>query len=127
MDNVTNRRTSTNRRTRRHYTKMKITPTQAFVLVRMKDIESGTIALPEVLQQEPYGAVVAVGPECKFTKVGDHVKFLPENFVCGFDKGGDERFIIGEGCIFAHVNHDLMQDDTPAPDISVVTQPTQQP
>lgn len=106
---------------------MKITPTQSFVLVRMHDIETSKIKLPEGLQLEPWGEVIAIGPDCKFAKVGDNVKFLPENYVCGFDRGGDERFIIGEGCIFALLNHDIMQDDSPAPDLSVVEQPTQTP
>lgn len=104
---------------------MKITPTQSFVLVRMKDVESPNISLPEGLQLEPYGVVVAIGPDCKFTKIGDAVKFLPDNFVCGFDKGGDERFIVGEGAIFATINHGVMQDDSPAPDFSIVREPTQ--
>ena len=99
---------------------MKITPIQSFVLVRMKDVPTNKIELPEGLQLEPYGIVVAVGNDCRYVKVGDNVKFLPENFVCGFDKGGDERFIIGEGSIFALVNHNIMQDDTPAPDLAVV-------
>lgn len=66
---------------------------------------------------EPYGEVIAVGPDCKIVKVGDKVLFVPEAYVAGFDRGSDERFIISEGSVFALVELDVNQDGSIEPKI----------
>ena len=89
---------------------MKIIPTQNYILVRMHDISSDSdIQLPEGLQREPYGEVVLCGPECKFTKPGQTVLFHPLSII-GFDKGGDARYIVSEGSVFAICDPEVTQD-----------------
>jgi len=97
---------------------MKITPTTNFCLVRMRDLYThNAIKLLEGVKIEPYGEVVATGPDCKTAKVGDKVLFVPEAYVAGFDQGNDERFIISEGSIFAFVELDMNQEGVAEPKI----------
>jgi NADPH:quinone reductase-like Zn-dependent oxidoreductase len=97
---------------------MKITPTSNFCLVRMRDLYTqNLIKLLEGVKIEPYGEVVAVGPDCKTVKVGDRVLFVPEAYVAGFDQGNDERFIISEGSVFGFIDLDVNQDGSREPKI----------
>lgn len=93
---------------------MKIKPLTYFLLVRMHDVgEQSKLHLPEGATITPYGEVIATGPDCKNIKVGDKILFLPENFISGFDKGGDERFVIPESAVFGLIDTEEDQDGTP--------------
>lgn len=90
---------------------MKVIPTQYFLLIRMHDVPSdSTVQLPEGLKREPYGEVIAHGPQCTFCTTGDFVLFLPNEYMAGFDQGHDERFIIAESCVFAKCDPEMTQD-----------------
>jgi NADPH:quinone reductase-like Zn-dependent oxidoreductase len=85
----------------------------------MRDLTTGrlTIKLPDGLNIEPYGEVIAVGPDCKIVKVGDFVMFVPQAYIAGFDQGADERFIISEGSVFAFVDPNMSQEGVVEPKI----------
>jgi hypothetical protein len=78
---------------------MKIQPQQYYLLVSVHDKkdDNSEIVLPEGVQVQPYGHVIAVGPNCQFCTVGDLVLFLPQNMI-GME---DKTFIIPESCVFA--------------------------
>lgn len=97
---------------------MKITPTTNYCLVRMRDrYTNNVVKLLEGVKIEPYGEVVAVGPDCKIVKVGDNVLFVPEAYIAGFDQGADERFIISEGSVFGFIDLNVNQDGVAEPKI----------
>lgn len=97
---------------------MKITPTYNYLLVRMHDVPSKSgIKLPQGLQRQPYGEVVEAGPDCKVCKVGDLILFRPDNYVAGFDQGGDERFVIPEPAVFAFCDPVISQSGHTEPKI----------
>lgn len=77
---------------------MKITPTQQFLLIKMRDLNADNkIVLPEGVQRHPHGEVLATGPDCKFCVVGDLVLFLPQNLI-GFEH--TKEFILPESAVF---------------------------
>lgn len=89
---------------------MKIIPLQGFILVRMQNLPTeGGIELPQGTVIEPYGVIVAVGPQVVNHKIGDKILFLAQNAI-GHDKGGDERYIIPQSCIYATCDPDQTQD-----------------
>lgn len=82
---------------------MTLIPTQNYILIRERSIkkEGNVIQLPaNASPLQPYGEVISVGPDCKFTKPGDKVVFIPSNMVAGFDEGKDEKFIVSEDAVF---------------------------
>lgn len=97
---------------------MKLTPTYNYLLIRVHNVPTDSpIELPETAQQEPYGEVIAAGPDCKVCKVGDKVVYRPDNLVCGFDQGKDERFIIPEPAVFAFIEPGVNQEGYSEPKI----------
>lgn len=81
---------------------MQIIPQQNYLLIRVHDVPSDSaVALPEGIQREPYGEVIAHGSDCKFCMTGDFVLYMPSALLTGFDQFGDQRFIISEGSVFA--------------------------
>ena len=83
---------------------MQIIPTQNYILVRIHDAAAPVsgLVLPEgSSERQPYGEVIAVGPDCKLCTPGESVLFLPGNLLAGFDQGNDAKFILPEGAVFA--------------------------
>jgi len=75
----------------------------------MRDLYSRSgITLPDTAQVQPYGEVLAVGPQCTIAAVGDHVLFMPDCGPIGFRNANSEAevFIIPEGSVFAKYTKD---------------------
>lgn len=78
----------------------------------MKDLDpEGNLQLPDGTQLEPYGEVGSPIPEGSAYSVGDKVLFRADNVISAHDKGGDERYIIPESCIYATVDPTCTQDN----------------
>lgn len=83
---------------------MKLIPQQYYLLIQIRDVASDSkVLLPEGVQRQPHGEVIAVGPDCKFCKVGDRVMFMLNN-VIRFEHTQDA--IIAEGAVFAKLQID---------------------
>ena len=90
---------------------MKLIPLKGYLVIRMQNVKpEGGIELPEGTELEPYGVIVVQPDPTSQFKVGDKVIFRPDNIIAGFDKGGDERFIIPQSCIYAFCDPDSTQD-----------------
>lgn len=79
---------------------MKIQPTFKHILIKLvnEHVDSGLV-LPEGTRLNPYGEVLAIGPDVTTCTVGDKLLFMPEHAI-GFNEGEDEVFIINEGVVF---------------------------
>lgn len=79
---------------------MTIQPTFHHLLIRMVDTTraDSNILLPESVQLQPYGEVIAVGEEVKAFVPGDKVLFLP-NAPLEFDLNGEKVYIINDRCV----------------------------
>lgn len=86
---------------------MQIIPTQRYITIAMKDRQklSSGLVLPEgSAELQPYGRVLATGPDCKLVEPGDAILFNPSNLMAGFNhKQSDECFILPEECVFAKI------------------------
>lgn len=82
---------------------MTVRPAQAFLLVEIRDAapDSGIVRLDG--PAEPYGFVLACGPDCKFVVAGDRILFLPDNML-GFE--GSKNVIVPETAVFAKLKED---------------------
>jgi len=80
---------------------MQIQPVTHKVLITIHSLrDTGSIVLPETVQElQPYGQVLSVGSDCKHTKIGDKVLFLP-NAAIGIEHDGEMCYFIDEGSIF---------------------------
>lgn len=84
---------------------MKIQPSNKHLLIRIVDLthSDAGIVLPDGVRPNPYGEVIAIGPDVKEFYVGDKVLFLP-NGIIGFNQTDDngkqeEVYIINEGIV----------------------------
>lgn len=83
---------------------MKLIPQQYYLLIQIRDVAADSkIQLPEGVLRQPHGEVIAVGPDCKFCKVGDRIMFMLQN-VIRFEHTEDA--IIAEGAVFAKLAAD---------------------
>jgi len=78
---------------------LKITPCKSYLLIEINELPTENIvALPGGAHRFPYGDVLAVGPECKFTKVGDKVLFMAGNAI-QFNHPEGDYFILHEDSV----------------------------
>lgn len=65
------------------------------IAVRLKQLrQPDEIIIPDAAQNSqamlPYGEVIAVGPDCKTTQIGDRVIVLPNNYIGFIDPENPE-------------------------------------
>ena len=78
---------------------MKIQPASNHILIQIKELrQHSQLAIPDSVQLNPYGLVLAIGPKVTEYAVGDKLLFLP-NAVIGFEQNCQEVFIIADGCV----------------------------
>ncbi len=87
---------------------MKLQPTQNYVLIKLHETSRDSdILLPEGTQFKPYGEVVAVGPDCSYSKEdgikaiqpGMKVLCLPSALL-GYDEA-EQLYFLAEPSILA--------------------------
>lgn len=82
---------------------MQIVPLQHYILCSVHEgREMTVIQLPDASNpMQPYALVLACGPDCKLTAVGDRVLFHPDNVIFHDDVNGEKNVIVPEACCFA--------------------------
>jgi co-chaperonin GroES (HSP10) len=85
---------------------LKIIPQQRYLLIEINELPTEElVAMPEGAHRFPYGDVLAVGPDCKFTKVGDKVLFMAGN-VIQFNHPEGDYFILSEDAVMGKYEFD---------------------
>lgn len=94
---------------------MQAIPLRDYIICRHKDgkqPDKPIIIVPETAAKlAPYGEVLVVGPDCKLTKVGDNVLYLPGNAIAVPVDGENLHFLQETSCFGKYV------EVKPKPDI----------
>ncbi len=80
---------------------MQLKPLQSNILCSVHEGGDSAIVLPEGVNANPYAKVLALGPDCKFIAVGDHVLFHPSNATFADKIDGQQVVIAPEAACFA--------------------------